>query len=429
MNIIEWESLSEQKRAALLERPAPPSDAKRRDAVAEIMAGVRARGDDAVREYARRFDKAEVSDLVVPEAEIEAAWNSVGAEVKTAMAHAAARIEQFHKAQLPATVTVETAPGVTCERRWLPLESVGLYAPGGTAPLVSTVLMLGIPAKLAGCRIRVLATPPGRDGQVDPRLLAAAKLAGVTTVVRAGGAQAIAALAYGTASIPKVDKIFGPGNAWVAEAKRQAAEGLAGTAMDLPAGPSEVFIVADGSANPAFVAADLLAQAEHGEDSQVFLASPSRALLDGVKAELGKQLKTLPRAEIAKAALANSVLAFTHDLETAFQISESYAPEHLILQTREDEALSARVRHAGAVFLGPWSPEAVGDYAAGPNHVLPTGGAARARGGLGLESFLKPVTFQRLTHPGLQMIASDIAALAAVEGLDAHARSVAVREA
>jgi histidinol dehydrogenase len=275
----------------------------------------------------------------------------------------------------------------------------------------------------------VLATPPGPGGKVDARLLAAAKLAGITAVVRAGGAQAIAALAYGTETVPKTDKIFGPGNSWVAEAKAQAAQDPAGAAIDLPAGPSEVFVIADDSADPAFVASDLLAQAEHGADSQVLLASPSRTLLDAVAAELEKQLATLPRAEIARAALAHSSLLLTRDLAQALSISERYAPEHLILQTREDEALAAKVRRAGAVFLGPWAPEAAGDYASGPNHVLPTGGAARATGGLGLESFLRPVTFQRLTREGLKTIGPDVTTLAAVEGLDAHGRSVTVRSA
>jgi histidinol dehydrogenase len=429
MNVVDWESSSEAERAKALKRPAAMPDAERRAKVAAIIADVRARGDEAVRDYTQRFDWAKIDDLTVPEAELVRAWDAVGADVRDALSSAAARIEAFHKAQAPAAVSLETSPGVSCERRFVPLDTVGLYAPGGSAPLVSTVLMVGIPARLAGCRRRVLATPPGRDGRVDMRLLAAAKLAGVTQVIRAGGAQSIAALAYGTESVPKADKIFGPGNSWVAEAKRQAAEDPEGAALDLPAGPSEVFIIADDSANPIFVAADLLAQAEHGEDSQVLLATPSRVLLDVVKLELERQLETLPRAKIAAAALAHGVLALTKDLAQALEISERYAPEHLILQTREDESLAARVSRAGAVFLGPWAPEAVGDYASGPNHVLPTGGAARAFGGLGLESFLRPVTFQRLTQAGLKAVASDVEILSKVEGLDAHGRSVTVRNA
>jgi histidinol dehydrogenase len=425
MNICDWTSL----KAVELPRPKAAPDAERRARVAEIMADVKTRGDAAVLEWTSRLDKAELKSLEVPAAEIEVAWSSIGEDVRNALTSAAARIERFHKAQLPAAVSVETAPGVLCERRWLPLDAVGLYAPGGSAPLVSTVLMLGIPARLANCRVRVLATPPGRDGKVDPRLLAAARLAGITSVIRAGGAQAVAALAYGTQTVPKVDKIFGPGNSWVAEAKRQSADDPAGAAIDLPAGPSEVFVIADDTANPAFVASDMLAQAEHGADSQVILASPSRALLDAVAVELERQLKSLPRAEIARAALQCAALGLTRDLDQALEISERYAPEHLILQTRDDESLAARVRRAGAVFIGPWAPEAVGDYASGPNHVLPTGGAARAIGGLGLESFLKAVTFQRLTRPGLKVIASDVTVLAAVEGLDAHGRSVSVRAA
>jgi histidinol dehydrogenase len=429
MNVVDWETLAEADRAAALRRPTAVPDAERRAKVAAIIADVRARGDAAVRDYTQRFDWADVAESTVPEAELSRAWDSVGPDVRSALTSAAARIEAFHKAQAPASVSLETAPGVSCERRFVPLDTVGLYAPGGSAPLVSTVLMVGIPARLAGCRRRVLATPPGRDGRVDMRLLAAAKLAGVTQVIRAGGAQSIAALAYGTETVPKADKIFGPGNSWVAEAKRQAAEDPEGAALDLPAGPSEVFVIADDSANPVFVAADLLAQAEHGEDSQVLLATPSRVLLDVVKAELERQLATLPRAKVAAAALAHGLLALTKDLTQALEISERYAPEHLILQTREDEALAARVRRAGAVFLGPWAPEAVGDYASGPNHVLPTGGAARAFGGLGLESFLRPVTFQRLTRAGLGALASDVEVLSRIEGLDAHGRSVAVRNA
>lgn len=425
MNITDWTKAD----AVDLPRPRLAPDAERRARVAEIMADVRDRGDAAVLEWTARLDKAELKSLAVPAAEIEAAWNETGADVRAALASCAARIEAFHQAQRPAAVSLETSPGVRCERRWLPLDAVGLYAPGGSAPLVSTVLMLGIPARLAGCPIRVLATPPGPDGRVDARLLAAARLAGITTVIRSGGAQAVAALAYGTQTVPKVDKIFGPGNSWVAEAKAQAAQDPAGAAIDLPAGPSEVFVIADDSADPAFVASDLLAQAEHGADSQVILASPSRALLKAVAVELEKQLAVLPRAEIARAALKCAALGLTRDLSQALDISERYAPEHLILQTRDDAGLAARVRRAGAVFLGPWAPEAAGDYASGPNHVLPTGGAARAVGGLGLESFLRPVTFQTLTREGLRSLASDVTTLAAVEGLDAHGRSVVVRAA
>ncbi len=428
MNILDWSRLPPAGRALALARPAEAHDAERRAKVADILKAVRERGDAAVREFAKRFDGAEPGALTVPAAELDAAWASIADEERAALTSAAARIEAFHKAQLPAAVRVETEAGVTCERRWLPLDTVGLYAPGGSAPLVSTVLMVGIPARLAGCPRRVLATPAGKDGKIDARLLAAAKLVGVTQVIRAGGAQAVAALAYGTESVPKADKIFGPGNAWVAEAKRQAAEDPAGAALDLPAGPSEVLVVADDSARPDFVASDLLAQAEHGADSQVLLVSPSRALLDAVAAELERQLSDLPRAKIARAALAHARLILTGGLDEALAVSEAYAPEHLILQTREDEALAARVRRAGAVFLGPWSPEAVGDYASGPNHVLPTGGAARAFGGLGLESFLRPVTFQRLTKAGLRAVASDVEVLSRVEGLDAHGRSVLLRK-
>jgi len=428
MRRVDWSRLDAAARAAALQRPALVPDAERREAVAAIMADVRARGDAAVREYTKRFDGCD-PELLVPAAELDAAWNGADAGVRAALSSAAARIEAFHRAQAPAPVAVETSPGVLCERRWVPLDAVGLYAPGGSAPLVSTVLMVGIPARLAGCPVRVLATPPGRDGRIDARLLAAAKLAGVTLVVRAGGAQAIAALACGTASIPKADKLFGPGNAWVAEAKRQAADAPDGAAIDLPAGPSEVLVIADDSADACFVASDLLAQCEHGADSQAILATPSAAFADKVEAEVEQRLKGLPRETIARASLSNGLVAVVRSLDEALELSEAYAPEHLILQTREDERLAARVRRAGAVFVGPWSPEAAGDYACGPNHVLPTGGAARAWGGLGLESFLRPLTFQRLTRAGLRAVAPDVEALARVEGLDAHRLSVTARSA
>jgi len=429
VNVLDWSRLDKDARAAALARPSVVPDADRRAKVAAILKDVRARGDAAVREYAKRFDGADLAELTVPAAELEAAWASIAADERAALASAAARIEAFHKAQAPTTVSLETARGVLCERRWLPLDVVGLYAPGGSAPLVSTVLMVGVPARLAGCPRRVLATPAGKDGRIDARLLAAAKLAGITQVIRAGGAQAIAALAYGTESVPKADKIFGPGSSWVAEAKRQAAEDPAGAALDLPAGPSEVLVIADDSARAELAASDLLAQAEHGEDSQVLLVATSRGLLEETARELERQLAGLPRAGIARAALAHARLILTADLDEALAVSEAYAPEHLILQTREDERLASRVRRAGAVFLGPWSPEAVGDYASGPNHVLPTGGAARACGGLGLESFLRPVTFQRLTKEGLRAVAPDVETLSRVEGLDAHGRSVTRRKA
>jgi histidinol dehydrogenase len=429
MRTLDWSRLDAAARAAALKRPALVPDAQRRAQVAAIMADVRARGDAAVRELTKRLDGCDPDPLLAPAADLERAWQDADSGVRAALTSAAARIEAFHRAQVPPASSVETSPGVLCERRFVPLGAVGLYAPGGSAPLVSTVLMVGIPARLAGCPVRVLATPPGRDGRIDARLLAAAKLAGVTAVLRAGGAQAIAALAYGTASVPKVDKLYGPGNSWVAEAKRQAADDPDGAAIDLPAGPSEVLVIADDSADAGFVASDLLAQCEHGTDSQAILATPSAALAAKVVAELEKRLKGLPRAEIARASLAAGLIAVVRDLDAALALSEAYAPEHLILNTREDERLAARVRRAGAVFVGPWSPEAAGDYASGPNHVLPTGGAARAWGGLGLEAFLRPITFQRLTRAGLRAVAPDVEALARVEGLDAHRLSVTTRSA
>jgi histidinol dehydrogenase len=429
MKRLDWSRLTARERADALKRPSVVPDAERRAKVAAILADVRARGDEAVRELTKRFDGCDPDPLIVPADELDRAWKNADAGVRAALTSAAARIEAFHRAQAPAAVSVETSPGVLCERRYVPLDAVGLYAPGGSAPLVSTVLMVGVPARLAGCPARILATPPGRDGKIDSRLLAAAKLAGITLVVRAGGAQAIAALAYGTATVPKVDKLFGPGNSWVAEAKRQAADDPDGAAIDLPAGPSEVLVIADDSADAGFVASDLLAQAEHGADSQAILATTSVDFAGKVEEELEKRLQDLPRAAIARASLANGLIAVAASLDEALALSEAYAPEHLILNTREDERLAARVRRAGAVFVGPWSPEAAGDYASGPNHVLPTGGAARAWGGLGLDSFLRPITFQRLTRAGLRTVAPDVETLARVEGLDAHRLSVTTRAA
>jgi histidinol dehydrogenase len=321
----------------------------------------------------------------------------------------------------------DTAPGVRCEQLIRPIDRVGLYAPAGSAPLPSTVWMLAVPARVAGCGEVVLATPPRKDGSADPAVLVAAQLCGVTRVLKLGGAQAIAALAYGTESVPRCAKIFGPGNAWVTAAKLEVAADAQGAAIDLPAGPSEVLVIADASADPDFVAADLLAQAEHGADSQVVLVSDNDALLGAVAEALSSQLATLPRAAIARASLAHARLIRVADPDAAIEVSERYAPEHLIVNVREPRALLPKLSNAGSIFLGPWSPESVGDYCAGPNHVLPTLGFARAFGGVGVDSFVRRVYVQELDESGLRAIGPDAALLARAEGLEAHARSVDLR--
>jgi len=322
---------------------------------------------------------------------------------------------------------VQTAPGVLCESLIRPINRVGLYAPAGSAPLPSTVWMLAVPAVLAGCRDVILATPPGRDGRADPLILLAARLCGVDRVVKLGGAQAIAALAYGTDSVPQCDKVFGPGNAWVTQAKLDVAGDPDGAAIDLPAGPSEVMVIADGHADPVFVAADLLAQAEHGPDSHVVLLSPAQSLIDAVAVECRRQLASLPRVDIATAALTHARLVRVDDLAEAIRVAERYAPEHLILQVREPRALLPGITTAGSVFLGAWSPETVGDYCAGPNHVLPTSGFARAYSGVGVASFQRRMSVQVLEPEGLRRIGPEAALLARAERLEAHARAVEVR--
>ena len=424
---IDWPSLEECQRINVLERPAPLRDDARIDAVRAIIADVRQRGDAALREFTLRFDRCVPDAFEVAATEFDAAERAVDPCVREAMRAAIARVETFHRAQLPAAVEVETAPGVVCAQMPRAIDRVGLYAPAGSAPLPSTVWMLGIPARVAGCREVVLATPPRADGSVDPLILVAARLCAITRVFRLGGAQAIAALAYGTASVPRCAKLFGPGNAWVTAAKLEVAADPAGAAIDLPAGPSEVLVIADDAADPAFVAADLLAQAEHGADSQVILVSPSEALLGAVEAALQEQLADLPRADIARAALAHARLIRVADLAQAVEVSERYAPEHLIVNTREPRALLPALGNAGSIFLGAWSPETLGDYNAGPNHVLPTLGFARAYGGVGVDSFMRRVYVQEASADGLRTIGPEAAVLARAELLEAHARAVDVR--
>lgn len=424
---VEWAKLDDRARSEALARPKPMRDAAQIASVRRIVAEVRASGDAALRELTARFDRCELDDFRVGADELAAAHREVDADIVAAMRNAIARVDAFHAAQIPSGIRVDTAPGVRCEQVIRPIRRVGLYVPAGSAPLPSTVWMLAVPARLAGCAEIVLATPPRADGRADPAVLVAASLCGVDRVVKLGGAQAIAALAYGTETVPRCDKLFGPGNSWVTLAKLEVAADPDGAAIDMPAGPSEVLIIADDDASPAFVAADLLAQAEHGADSQVLLVTPSRALLDRVEAALDEQIATLPRRDIAAAALAHARLIEVRDLDEAVDVSERYAPEHLIVATRDARALLPKLGNAGSIFLGAWSPETVGDYCAGPNHVLPTLGFARAFGGVGVDSFVRRVNVQELTREGLGAIGGDATRLARAEQLEAHARAVDVR--
>ena len=426
MNRLQWSQLDDDARRQALARPVQQVAQQTRDAVAALLAEVDAGGDAALRAITARYDGVELAAFEVGEAEFAAAEAVVTTDLKVAMAEAAARIEAFHRAGMIGGYALETAPGVVCERMIRPIARVGLYVPAGSAPLPSTALMLGVPARLAGCREVVLCTPPRRDGSADPAVLYAARLTGVRRVFKLGGAQAVAAMAFGSASVPKVDKIFGPGNSYVTEAKRQVAQSGA-AAIDMPAGPSEVLVIADAGANPAFVAADLLSQAEHGPDSQVLLLSDDAALLDAVETEIEVQLAALPRAGIARQALAASRLVRVGTLAEAFEISNAYAPEHLILALREPRAWLDKVESAGSVFLGDHTPEALGDYCSGTNHVLPTNGAARACSGVSVASFQNSISVQSASRAGIAGIGPCAFTLARAEGLDAHANAVALR--
>ncbi|GAB3048602.1 histidinol dehydrogenase [Stenotrophomonas tumulicola] len=426
MNRLTWSQLDEPARSEALLRPVQAVAVRTREAVATLVAQVRAQGDAGLREITARFDGVQLDDIEVSAAEFEAADKAVSAELRTAMEEAAARITRFHEAGMSQGYAVETAPGVQCERVIRPIGRVGLYVPAGSAPLPSTALMLGVPAGLAGCPQVILCTPPRADGTADPAVLVAARLTGVQRVFKLGGAQAIAAMAYGTASVPACDKLFGPGNSFVTEAKQQVAQdGVA--AIDMPAGPSEVLVIADAGANPTFVAADLLSQAEHGPDSQVLLLTDDPALLQAVEAEVERQVALLPRQAIARQALSASRLILVGRLQEAFDISNRYAPEHLILALREPRAWLGQVQAAGSVFLGDYTPEALGDYCSGTNHVLPTAGAARAWSGVSVSSFQNTISVQSASAEGIAGIGGCARVLASAEGLDAHERAVAVR--
>lgn len=390
-----------------------------------IIDRVKAGGDEAVLQYEMQFDKVSLSALAVSSEEFDEVENLIDEELKAAIRLAAGNISAFHAAQRFVGKKVETQPGVTCWQKAVPIEKVGLYIPGGTAPLFSTVLMLAVPACIAGCREIVLCTPPGKDGKVHPAVLFAARVAGVQRVFKAGGVQAIAAMAYGTESIPKVYKIFGPGNQYVTAAKQLVS--LRDVAIDMPAGPSEVEVLADATANPVFVAADLLSQAEHGVDSQAVLITTSKELQQAVKDEVERQLDLLPRKEIAARSLANSKLIVVKDMEEAVEMTNAYAPEHLIVETENYMAVAEQIVNAGSVFLGALTPESAGDYASGTNHTLPTNGYAKAYSGVSLDSFIRKMTFQEIKPEGLCKIGPAIEVMAANESLDGHKNAVSVR--
>ena len=393
--------------------------------VSPILKKVRKKGDKALRQFALEYDSVELHELAVSEAELAAAREQVDEKLKEAIGVAKANIEKFHQAQRTAVLEVETMPGVWCQRRSVPINKVGLYIPGGTAPLFSSVLMLGVPAILAGCQEVVLCTPPNRLGSVHPAILYTADLIGIRQIFKVGGAQAIAAMAYGTESVPQVYKIFGPGNQYVTVAKQLV--GKNGTAIDLPAGPSEVAVLADETAHPDFVAADLLSQAEHGIDSQVVLVSTDATLVDNVQAALARQLETLPRQEIAQSALDNSVAIVVHDLAEAYALLNEYGAEHLIIATTDPHHAIDHIVNAGSVFLGHYTPESAGDYASGTNHTLPTNGVAKAYSGVSLDSFVKKITYQEITPAGLQRLGPHVAVMAEAEELVAHQRAVTLR--
>ncbi|EKS7792274.1 histidinol dehydrogenase [Edwardsiella piscicida] len=423
--LIQWDDCSPEQQQRLLQRPAIASAAQISASVETIIAQVRRDGDAALHRLSQRFDREAPAILRVSRQTRDAAGDSLPDALTRAMRQAAENIEAFHYAQRPAPVDVETQPGVSCRQVTRALDSVGLYIPGGSAPLLSTVLMLGIPARVAQCRRVILCSPP----PIDPAILYAARLCGIDEIFQVGGAQAIAAMAFGTESVPRVDKIFGPGNAYVTEAKRQVSQSPQGAAIDMPAGPSEVLVIADAKANPDFIAVDLLSQAEHGPDSQVILLTPDAPLARRVAERVEAQLAALPRADIARQALAQSRLIVTRSLAQCIEISNRYGPEHLIIQTRDAETWLDAITSAGSVFLGDWSPESAGDYASGTNHVLPTYGYTATHSSLGLADFQKRMTVQRLSPAGLLTLAPTVEAMAQAECLDAHANAVRLRVA
>ena len=422
MNIIRYPEKSEWQK--IVERPHLDVS-QLNETVASVLADVKQRGDEAVKGYELKFDHVDLPSLEVTKDEIAEAEKLVTKELKEAIQLAHANIKTFHESQRFRSKKVETLPGVTCWQKSVPIEKVGLYIPGGTAPLFSTVLMLATPAKIAGCKEIVLCTPPNREGKVNPAILVAAQIAGVSKIFKAGGVQAIGAMAYGTETVPKVYKIFGPGNQYVMAAKQQVS--IHDVGIDMPAGPSEVCVIADDTANAEFVAADLLSQAEHGADSQVFLITTSNKFIDEVQKELGQQLDALPRKEIAQKALENSMIVLVTDMHEAIELSNTYAPEHLVIQTENYEDVAAKVVNAGSVFLGKYACESAGDYASGTNHTLPTHGYATTYNGVNLDSYCRKVTFQHLTEEGVRQIGHAVELMAEAEQLDAHKNAMTVR--
>lgn len=415
---------SAESRKALLQRPAIDATALQ-EKVKLVLKEVKQDGDAALKKYTQLFDGVTLDTPEVTEAEIAAAVSSLSNELKAAIQTAVANITLFHSKQVAAPELVQTMPGVQCWRKSVGIEKVGLYIPGGTAPLFSTILMLGIPARIAGCKEIVLCSPPGKNGLLHPAILYAAKQVGVTRIFKLGGVQAIAAMAYGTEAVPQVYKIFGPGNQYVTCAKQLIQQ--EGVAIDMPAGPSEVCVLADETANAAYVAADLLSQAEHGTDSQVLLVSNQEALVKQVLEEVDRQLALLPRKDIAAGALQNSTAIVVNSMEEAIDLVNEYAAEHLIISCKNDEAIAERIVNAGSVFLGNYSPESVGDYASGTNHTLPTNGFAKAYSGVSVDSFVKKITYQKLTQEGIAQIGQAVIEMAEAEGLQAHANAVRVR--
>ena len=427
MKRIDWNSASIDARRAALSRPATETREEVFREAAAIITAVRAEGDAAVRRFTKQFGGPDLAQLRVSAAEFRDARDALDAQQIAALERAVANVTRFHQAQASAPLAVDTMAGVRCERITRPIGSVGLYVPAGSAPLPSTAIMLAVPARIAGCPARAIASSPGADGRLHAAVLVAAELCGVERVYKMGGAQAIAALAFGTESVPKVDKIFGPGSAWVTAAKQIVAADPGGAAIDLPAGPSEVLVIADDSADARFVAADLLAQAEHDTLAQVLLVTTSPALADAVDAQLAVQMAALSRAGIVAQALENSRCIVVEDLDGAVQVSNDYAPEHLIIQARDPRALLDKVTCAGSVFLGPWSPESIGDYCSGTNHVLPTYGYARSYSGVSLLEYQKRITVQELSSDGLRALGPTAITLSTLEGLDAHGNAVQVR--
>lgn len=427
--MINWNLLSVDEQQKVLARPALADSAELSTTVASILEDIKADGDKALLALTKKFDGAKLDSLALNTDNISSAVNEISPAVKRAIDTAYQNIKAFHLAQAPKDISLETMPGIICEQRTVALEKVGLYIPGGSAPLPSTVLMLGVPAQVADCKTRVLCTPPSKNGTIAAEIRYAAFLCGIEKVFLCGGAQAIAAMAFGTETIPKVDKIFGPGNSFVTEAKQQVSTQASGAAIDMPAGPSEVLVLADENANPAFVAADMLSQAEHGPDSQAVLVCNNESVINLVIAEVDKQLALLSRNEIASKAMQHGRYILTESFVEAIEVSNAYAPEHLIVQAEDARKWLPMIKHAGSIFVGKWSPESAGDYASGTNHVLPTYGYSRMYSSLGLLDFMRRYTVQELSRSGFESIAPTLIDLSLAEGLDAHSQAVAIRMA